>query len=321
MRLTLVCLAALISAAAFGQDFGPISTRNHRAIDLPFLRFDPHHGLVPSGHDEWDLSITSANDSRRLPEEGAPLVIEDQETERFLATYRKGLKNGNELSIELPILSRGGGFMDAIIEQWHEHVLHWVNPFRASQPYGQSIVQVPGSSFGSASGIGDVSLGIAHTINRRLDSEVAVKLPTGDGHRLLGSGGADAGFAFKYRQAIKGRWSLYGMLGLVAQSQGNALDSVRGLVPQEALTITYQPKSRDNYVLQWQGEASAVVTGNPGSDSAQRIVTFGYQRKISAGHMLELSFSEDRDLFSGHWEEGANIGPDFTIQIGYKIRK
>lgn len=211
--------------------------------------------------------------------------------------------------------------MDRIIEQWHEHVLHWVAPFRSSQPYGQSIVQVPGSSFGSAAGIGDVSFGFARSINRRLDACTAVKLPTGDGHRLLGSGGVDGGLAFKYRQAISGKWSLYGMLGLVAQSKGDALDSVRGLVPQQAVTVTYQPNSRDNYVLQWQGEASAVITGNLGSDSAQRVVTFGYQRRVAPGRLLELSFTEDRDLFAGHWEEGANIGPDFTIQIGYKIRR
>ncbi len=303
------------------QDFGPISTRNHRAIDLPFLRFDPHTGLVPFGHSEWDLSITSANDSRHLPAEGTPMVLEDQETERLLVRYRKGLKCGNELSVELPLLSRGGGFMDSIIEEWHKNVLHWLDPFRSSQPYGQSNVQVPGSSFGSASGIGDLSVGSSRSLNRRLDGSIAAKLPTGDGHKLMGSGGLEGGIALKYRQALSGRWSLYGMLGLVAQSPGDALDSVRGLVHQEALTLTYQPNSLDNWIVQWQGEASAVVTGDPGSDSAQRVVTFGYQRKVSKGRMLELSFTEDRDLFSGNWEEGANIGPDFTIQIGYKIRR
>ncbi len=320
MRRALLIILTATTTVVAAQDFGPISTRNHRAIDLPFFRFDPHAGLVPEGQREWDLSITNANDSRNLPRPGPALVVEDQETERLLVRYRKGLKGGNEVAVELPLLSRGGGFLDPIIDAWHKHVLHWEDSFRASQPYGQSIVQVPGSSFGSASGVGDASFAITQKVNRRLEVGAGVKLPTGDGHRLLGSGGLDGGLVAKYRQALKRKWSFYAMAAVVAQSPSDALQSVRGLIDQESLALAWQPNSRDNWVVQWQSEASPITTGVSGSDASQRLVTLGYQRKLGEGRMLELSFSEDRDLFSGTWPEGANIGPDFTIHIGYRMR-
>lgn len=321
MRLALITILLAGVSLATAQDFGPISTRNHRAIDLPFLRFDPHTGLVPRGHAEWDFDLTSANDSRSLPRPGPATVVEDQETERFLVRYRRGLSGGNEVSVEAPFLTRGGGFMDPIITWWHKNVLHWQDSFRASQPEGQCIVRVPGSDFGSGTGIGDLSFFLAHKIDRRLDAVAGVKIPTGNAHKLLGSGGFDGGAVLKYHQALRNRWSFYAMGGFVAQSPGSALQSVRGLVDQESIALTWQPNTRDNWVAQWGSEASPVSTGEPGSDCTQRLLTFGYQRKLGGGRMLELTFSEDRDVFNGNFPEGSNIGPDFTVQAGYFLRK
>lgn len=321
MRPVLVCLLVLPAVSGLAQDFGPITTRNHRAIDLPFLRFDPMAGLVPEGHAEWDYSLTSANDSRSLPRPGPATVIEDQETERAFVRYRKGLSNGREISFEVPYVYRWGGFLDAMIFDWHKDVLHWQDSFRASQPFGQCIVQVPGSRYGAANGLGDVSVRAGQRLSRRVDLVAGVKLPTGNANNLIGSGGVDAGMAFQYRQALRGKWRFYGMAGFVAQSPGKSLQSVRGLVHQEAMALTWQPNSRDNWVAQWQSEASPVQTGVSGSDSSQRLITFGYQRKVRPGQMLELSFSEDRDVFNGRWPEGANIGPDFTAHVGYVVRR
>ena len=100
---------------------------------------------------------------------------------------------------------------------------------------------------------------------------------------------------------------------MILQGAAPELEGERTLVHQEALALIYQPNSRDEWVLQWQGESSAVETGVSGSDATHRLVTFGYQRRLGTREFLQLYFSEDRDLFNGTWPEGANIGPDFTI--------
>jgi len=320
MRFGSVVVVTSLAVIAAAQDFGPIATRNHRALDLPYLRFDIRGGLVPAGQSEWMFSATSANDSRFEPRPGPPKVFEDQETERFLVRYRKGLRSGFEFGIEVPFLWRGGGFMDPFIVDWHKIVLRWTDAFRAFDPIGKCLIQVPGSIYGAAAGFGDTSLYLSKTVNRHLDLGLGLKLPTGNPGELLGSGGFDAGFSAQYRQTLPRKWTLFAMLGCVAQSPGNALDSARGLVHQEALAFTWQRSAKDSWVLQWQGEASAVVTGNARSDMTQRAVTFGYQRKLPRERMLELSFTEDRDLFAGHWPEGASIAPDFTIHVGLTSR-
>ncbi|MBI1757162.1 MAG: hypothetical protein HYR64_08665 [Fimbriimonas ginsengisoli] len=320
MRLAIL-FALSLPAVALAQDLGPISTRNHRAIALPFLRFDPHTGLVPDGHVEWDAIFQSANDSRRLPLQGQARVEEDQETERLLLRWRRGLSKGREFSVEVPFLSRGGGFLDPIITSWHANVLHWQEPFRASQPFGRSVVAVPGSRFGSAAGLGDVALFLSQQLAQRFVGSWAVKFPTGDGHRLLGSGGADAGGVIKGRWGLRKRLVFHAMGGLIAQSPGTALDSVRGLVHEESMALCWQSNGRDDWVLQWIGEASPVQTGVAGSDATHRQLTIGYQRLLGHGRMLELSFNEDRDVFNGRFPEGANVAPDFTIGISLFVRK
>jgi hypothetical protein len=98
------------------------------------------------------------------------------------------------------------------------------------------------------------------------------------------------------------------------------LQGARGIVHQEGLALTWQPNMRDVFVAQWQGEASALSTGVAGSDATHRLITFGYRRRLSASQSVEGVFSEDRDLFSGTFPEGANIGPDFTAGLRWTVR-
>jgi hypothetical protein len=314
-------LLILLPAITEAEDFGPIPTRNHRAIALPFFRFEPHIGLTPYREQRWTIGYSVANDFRRLPETGGAIVEEDVEIQRLALGYRKGISDRDEVAIEVPFLSRGGGFLDPIIDWWHANVLHWSDQGRDTTAFGRSVVRVPGhAEFGSASGLGDVSVTISRQVAQRWSLSVGIKLPTGDPERLLGSGNADAGAYLQTWLPINSRWRLHGQLGVVAQGRATALDSARGWVHQEGLALTWSPNSRDTWTAQWQGESSSVVTGVPGSDATHRILTFGYRRRLSSTQSIEGYFSEDRDVFNGAFPEGANIGPDFTAGLRLTIR-
>lgn len=312
----LVCLACV----AGGQDFGGVSTRNHRALSLPFLRIEPAFGVLSKARSGWDISWTIANDIRREPQSGPLIVEEDQETSRVLLRRRQGTGWG-EWFAELPLLSRGGGFLDRIIDGWHANVLGWTDPLRDSTPFGRSRVFVSGSGeFGSAAGIGDAVFGAKLPFDHNLELTAAVKLPTGDAGSLLGSGAIDAAASIAWLMKINARWHSVVQLGLVAQGKPTRLRNARGLVDQESLAVVYRPNSKDQWSVQWQGESSALNSGSASSDAPHRLVTFGYRRRISSTQWLEGFFSEDRDLVSGSVPEVANVGPDFTAGLRLLIR-
>lgn len=297
--------------------------RNHRALSLPFLRFAPSFfpGVTGSPRRGVEVSWTVANDIRRIPANGPVVMEEDHETSRFAVTYRHPLSQRDELGVEAVVLSRGGGFLDPIIDGWHKNVLGWSDPVRDSTPFGRSVVKVPGSgTFGSASGLGDTTVSLRRNLNERLSAEVAVKLPTGDASNLLGSGGVDAGISASTWIPLNSRWRVHLQAGLVVQGRATKLDNARGLVDQESVALVYVPNSKDVWSAQWQSEASALNTGIAASDAAHRILTFGYRRRISSDQTIEGYFTEDRDVFRGRFPEGANIGPDFAAGVRWTTK-
>jgi hypothetical protein len=317
--LVLVALLAG-SSVGFAQDFGPIETRIHRSISLPFLRLDPRRDVLGEGERRLSVGLTSANDIRRL-QSGGRIVAEDYEVERLLVRYRQGLRGAMDLTVDLPLMSRGGGFQDPLIDGWHKSVLGIRGNIREGTPYGRSEVIVPGSArFGSAAGIGDVSAVLSKGIDERLMAEVGVKLPTGDASRLLGSGAVDAAADLQWRVPVSRWFGLRLQGGLVFQGKAPRLARSRSVVDQEAVVLEYGPNSRDHWVLQWQSEASALETGVAQSDEAHRVLTLGYQRKLSDRQTLEAFFTEDGDWLNFRVPQLVNVGVDWTIGLRFVTR-
>jgi len=319
VKATASCVLCMLWLPLSAQVFGPISTRNHRAASLAFLRFEPRGSLTPDGQKMIAVSFVTANDFRYLTSsEGT--VEEDYEVERLGLMYRAGLPGKFEWSIEAPLLSRGGGFQDPIIDWWHANILHWSDARRDSTRFGRSTVSLPGSDrFGSAAGLGDITGFLSKSCGRWIGT-VGLKLPTGDASKLLGSGNIDLGLAIEGSFSIARKLTLYGQVGGVFQGDAKRLSGTRNFVHQEALSLLWQPNGREAWIAQWQGEASALATGVPGSDATHRLLTFGYQRKLSERQRLDLYFSEDRDVFNGKIPEGANVGPDFTMGVRITYR-
>lgn len=313
VRALLLCAIAAGAPTAWSSDAQPIATRNHRPMSLIFLRM-PFAG-EPLGVKErrLELDLTLANDFRRRLE-----VDEDSEVDRLGVTYRWGLGRSREVWVDGALLSRSGGFLDPIIDAWHRAVLGWSDRARITTERGRSVVALEGEySFGSATGVGDVTVGITQRLGPRFAVSAAVKLPTGDAGRLLGSGAVDAGVSVEGWTPLGRGWSLYGQIGLIAQGNATRVSGSRSLVDQEAMALVWAKNSKDTWIAQWQSERSPTVTGVSAVDATHRLITFGYRRKLSEYATLELFFSEDRDLFNGRFPEGANIGPDFTAGARY----
>ena len=309
--------ALLLTCVASAQE-GPLETRIHRAIDLPFLRIDPRGDVLGKGTQSLSVSLTSANDLRSMSSQAGAL-FEDYEVERFLVRYRKGLGNGFDYTIDLPVVDRGGGFMDPFIEFWHQHVLGIHGNIRDNIPYGQSQVNLPdGSRYSSAFGIGDLSGAITKQVSSGLQVTTAVKVPTGNAGALIGSGAFDAALSLEDRFHLTSRWDLYVQLGEVFQGKATSLANSRPWVHQESLSLVKHANRWDDWIIQWESEASAIVTGIAGSDSSQRSLSLAYRRKWK-DHSIEAFFTEDGDWLNFRVPELVNIAPDFTIGVHYNL--
>ncbi len=275
----------------------------------------PLGSVLGPGERAFDASLTVANEFRLLPG-----LTEDAETARLALRGRWGLCGGREFFAELPVIDRGGGLMDPVIEWWHAST---GNPPRGRDvvPRGRSIILEPGSQeFGSALAVGDVTFGFGKQLNGRTHARMAVKLPTGNPALLAGSGGVDAGLSLGHEVPIAAGWDLYLQGGLVAQSPASRLPSARGLVEQATVSLGYAPNGRDRFVVQWDSEASATVTGVSAVDAAHRTMTFAYRRKLSEHGSLELFFAEDGDWGWLDFPGGPDVGPDFTVGLRFTSR-
>ncbi len=317
LALSLIPIFATVQAS----DFDIIQTRNHRVYSLPFYRLPGPSSVLPFGKEEMSWSYTNANDFRELFMVSGKFSIEDAETQKSAWTFRRGLGKGWDAQIEVPYLTRGGGFMDPIIDWWHENFLQWSDKFRNKRPFGRSLVRFTDSSvFGPSSGLGDISLTVQKELPRGMLASAGIKAPVGEADKLLGSGGWDAGIGLSKRWQLPKKLTATAQVGAVYQGVSTELAPARRWVHQEMLALGYHANSRDTWVLQWQGEASALELSISRSDQTHRLITFGLRRKITDRESMEMYFTEDRDLMNGKVPQVVSIGPDFTFGIRWSVR-
>ncbi len=280
---------------------------------MPFLRFDPRGALLAPGERSLTLGFSSANS---LLYDGT--IREDNETERLAVRLRGGVSRG-EWAIELPFLSRGGGFQDPLIDAYHR--LLGIGKFRSEVPYGRDEERLgPSGDFGGATGIGDLTGTYSRALGPQAFASLAVKLPTGDAGGLLGSGAVDAGAALYGRWKLARRLNLHGQAGLVYQGDPTRLVRARRWVDQESLAFEVPVNSRDAWTLQWQSEPAAIRTGRTFFDGPRRQLTLGFTRQSSAKEAFQLFFSEDGDFLNYRVPQIVNVAPDFTIGVNWTRR-
>lgn len=318
MRGWLVALLlGLVGVSSASDQFGPLEVRNNRALSLPFFRFEPRPSVLRAGEAQWSFGFSLANDLKK-EKMGAKQLYEDQETLRLLPRYRRGLGQGLDLTVDLPVYSRSGGVLDWIITWWHHYVTGTYGKLRDSIPNGLSNITVPGAPpFGSATGIGDLSATLTKDFGKGLTASLGLKLPTGRADALFGSGAADLGLSFQYTREIVRGFSGFAQFAGVLQGRATRLPNSRPTVGQFSFGLMWQRNSRDRWIIQTQAEDSASRTGLPDSDKRHGIASIGFQRKLSSRQTLELFFSEDHD---GYNKLLTGVGPDLTIGLRLMTR-
>lgn len=131
---------------------------------------------------------------------GGEAIILDGETTRLGLTYRRGLAQGLEASIELPFIDHSAGFADSAIDEFHD-ITGFSDGGRSKGPDkrqlyqyrrdGRTLLQVDDGP----SGLGDLRLGLSKALQLEGATSASIsaqlELPTGDADELTGSESVD----------------------------------------------------------------------------------------------------------------------------------
>lgn len=312
---TLLCAGLLLAAPLSRAD--TLATTNQaalaRAFALPALG---QARAAPEG--EWRLAFDIATEFVNKQSGGEQLLL-DGESQRWALGWRRGLAKTWELGVEVPLLHTGGGFMDDVVENWHD-AFGLPNGGREQAPQDRyryayardGEVVLDTEDDGTA--LGDVSLQLGRMLSEDLALRALLKLPTGDEDRL---GGGNLGGALWADWALPiapgAGWGGFLSAGLSANEQAEALeDQQRALVPfgGVGLDVRLLDSLQALAQLYLHGplyEDSAIAA----LEDAGAMLTLGGRWCAQRQTCVELSFSEDLAV---------GVSPDFSLRLALRLR-
>jgi hypothetical protein len=183
---------------------GPFSVRSLSPIQLLFFQFTPERAqpLPPS---VWQVrfDIVEANLLAR-DRRGNDFYLFDFELTRANVALHYGLFERLAVGLEMPVLYTWSGFLDDFIKGF-EDVTGFERKIRFELPQNRftSVLEKDGNvalrGGSGAVGIGDIAFGAKALLREEgawmpaVAGRLALKLPTGDSDRALGSGEVDVG--------------------------------------------------------------------------------------------------------------------------------
>jgi hypothetical protein len=249
---------------------GPFPVRSLSPIQLLFFQFTPERALpVPRGTWQVRFDLVEANILAR-DEHGDDFYFFDFELTRANLSLQYGAFERLALGIEVPLLYTWDGFLDNFIKGF-EDVTGFQRSIRFDQPQnrftymlekdGQVVLQ--GGS--GAVGLGDIALSVKALLHDEgtwapaIAGRFALKLPTGDHDRALGSGEVDIGLGVVLEKGF-GPTRFYLNLGVTIPT-GNGFDgSGLSSLPMLSAFLTgeYRVTDRFSLLLQLNGVTSPI---------------------------------------------------------------
>lgn len=260
-----------------------------------------------------------------VSDEGSEGIIIDGETHRANLQLRYGLREGIEIGLDVPYLSHESGGLDSFIDDWHDFFnLPDGDRTKYEQDQFFYIYQRDGEEgvmlTRSADGLGDISaslgLQLSATPTRQWALRSAIKLPTGDADKLLGSESTDISLGINVSdQGLLAEHNivLHASTGVLWMDEGEILDRQReDWVVFGSSTLSWLVQPRLSLKLQLDAHTAFYdsATTELGGDSAQLIL--GGAFRLGSSTVVDLSVSEDIVV---------DTAPDVVFQIGIKVEQ
>lgn len=313
---------------------GPLPVQNERPFQSAFLHFEPQTpDILAAKQTRFGLSFHAANNLLIPSVTNGSRVEEDFETGRLQLNYSRGVGNGWEVGVRPTFIVRGGGVLDGFISSYHRLFNLQGNgedipAGRENIPRNRNVLFFQdangvGVNQGSAVGFGDTVLGARRELSRGRTASAlrfGVKIPTGNGSKIIGSGGFDAGVGLDARHAFGSRLSLFGSANAFVYGDSSIPNAKRSGIGG-GLGLEFKAGRRDSIVAQLDAQNRTVTTGNTFADGTPVIASVGYKHRFGDNRTFFASFSENGDYTNFNAPFLGNIGPDLTFSVGIQWQR
>lgn len=275
--------------------------------------------VLGSGAHELTLQLDLASHST-IAVDGSEGVFLDGETTVLTTRWRGGVGGGWELGAALDLVAYENGFLDPLVDGWHELTglpegergAQGRNELRVLHFDADAAVHLSEPAYG----IGDLTLSATRRLRPAGDSDLALRvtagLPTGDADRLTGRGGATlaADLTFGAQRTLAGRelrWQVGGGLRLAADGDVLA-QRQRRAVAYASAAAAWQWRPRVALFGQTLLHDRPYDSSLDELGSRAAILAFGAEWRIGAG-LLVFGLSEDPIVDSA---------PDVVFHFGWR---
>ena len=325
---------------------GPLQVRNQFPVTLPFLSFSPDHAIGGKSG-KWNISILCSHANTyvrstgilsQLPQSDNRLTFNpnnlqnnnsdgqyyiDSGSGRMAMNFRYNILNDFSLSLEIPIISYYGGFLDVPIENFHKIVGY---PYQGrsmmSANQTQFYLSANGESYLNGNqrhtpGIGDMvlqakKLVLSENIHRpAIAMRFAAKLPTGDVNSLKGSGSFDFGADVILSKRIGDGFATTN-LGVVIPGKWHLLPNLKTR-PSFSWILVYEHPVWNSVSLIIQNQImSSVLSPEVHADIAKTSYEWTVGSKIDISKSVRISIGVTENYIN---HENA---PDFGMHAGFE---
>lgn len=234
MYRAISCVAVLACAAAAAADDAPLRIRNLAPASGIYGEPVALGGeVLANGYEltfDTDLANNFTSDAN-----GGTLAFFDGETTYLTYGFRQAIADRLEWGIELPYVIQRGGYLDPVIDDFHDVFGFDDNGRHAAKHNRIDYFVSDGDKVyvdfqNERRGWGDARIGGGFQLllepGRALAARALVKIPTGDSDELTGSGGTDVAAWLDYtdRELLaRYRVSITGAIGLMVLGDGDLL--------------------------------------------------------------------------------------------------
>ena len=304
-RRAAACVAPLVLASltATAARAEPLLTRNQNVLLALYGLPSPQPARLPApGGGRLAVAVNWSN-TEKDETSGDDEYTLDAEVLELRLHYDRRLGERLAVHVELPWRRIDAGSLDGFIDDWHG-VFGLPGGSRRRLPEDELLIEFRQGETTllrfdeSASGIGDVSVGVGYQLH--LDERTAlatwlmVKAPIGSADDLTGSGAADVAVVLSAESRLREDWQLFGQASVAWLGEGDVLAD-----RQEDFAWTLMAglswnvwRSLD---LTTQVEANSKVYDglHADLDGSAAVLTLGGSWRSAGGWRFDVGVSED----------------------------
>jgi hypothetical protein len=303
---------------------GPVPSRTQEPIKLTFLALRPRRATVePVGA----TSILVQEAYSNLYQNGLDpnhRVVLDGEISRTSVAMRRSVGPGTDLEIEAAVVFATAGFLDAIIEGYHE-TFGFPSEGREERPRNSYTMEVDTNGVrayeleGDEAGFADLPIVLTHALVEEsgrapaVSVRAGVELPTGSESKGFGNGGIDYGGGILAEKSF-GRWTTTAAVDYVVPADSASFERADVSAHDNLdLQVGVEYRWNDSLSLLLGAVLESPVTRDiPRNEIDEEILS------IDVGCIFDLG-TRSRLLLGFEEDAIASSGPDLTLFAGWSL--